>query len=395
MVTSIICEYNPFHNGHKYQIEKAREKGSAHIVAIMSGDVVQRGDVAIYSKHFRAKQAILNGADLVVELPAPFCISSAERFAKCGVYIADALGSDSLCFGCECGDLDILSKAAEFSSRLAASNGKSKESDQLKRLLKDGNSYPLALSKTAEVFAGKEVAEVFKSPNNTLAVEYLKAIKYSDITPMPILRKGAGHNDDLINGDYASASKIRELLKIGLLDHGLIPYKENYSELRDIKNMEKGILFSLIKMGKKKLREVPDCSGDLADRIVKALKTSNSYDELIANTKTKAFTLARIRRVIMYSVLGVKTSDFELIPYARVLAFNDRGTEILAKAKKLGKIEVSSSLKELEHKSTNNKRLAELGTRTSDFARMCQNIVSDEPNEYSVKIEKINIKSGV
>ncbi len=391
MITSIICEYNPFHNGHKYQIEKAREKGSTHIVAIMSGDTVQRGDVAIYSKHYRARQAILNGADLVIELPAPFCISSAEGFAKSGAHIAYALGSDCLCFGCECDDIDILKKAAELSGRLSEAEGKSKESEQVKKFLKEGNSYPLALSKTAEMLESREVAEVFNGPNNILAVEYLKAIKDTEIKPMPILRKGAGHNDDLLHGNIASSSKIRELLKSGVLDDSLLPLKENYTELRDIRNMEKGILFSLIKMDKKKLREVPDCNGDLADRIAKALKISKSYDELIQNSKTKAFTLARLRRVIMYAVLGIRSSDFDLMPYARVLAFNERGTEVLSKAKKLGRIDVSTSLKELEHKSKNNKRLAELDARTSDFAKMCQSVASNEPNEYSVKIEKINI----
>ena len=391
MITSIICEYNPFHNGHKYQIEKAREQGSTHIVSIMSGDVVQRGDVAIFSMHYRAKQAILNGADLVIELSAPFSISSAEGFAKNGVYIANAIGSDCLCFGCECDDLDVLTKAAELSKRLSESGVKSEESKQVKKLLKEGNSYPAALFKTAEMFAGKQTAEILNSPNNILAVEYLKAIQNTGINPMPILRRGAGHNDGSLHGDYASASKIREMLKSGLLDDGLLPYKGNYAELRDLKNMEKGILFSLIKMGKKKLREVPDCSADLADRITKALKISKGYDELVVNSKTKAFTLARIRRVIMYAVLGIKSSDFELTPYARVLAFNDRGTEVLSKAKGLGRIDISTSLKELEHKSKNNKRIAELDTRASDFARMCQSVVSDEPNEYSVKIEKTNI----
>lgn len=388
MITSIICEYNPFHNGHKYQIEKAREKGSTHIVAIMSGDVVQRGDVAIYSKHQRAKQAIQSGTDLVIELPSPFCISSAEGFAKSGVYIANALGSDCLCFGCECDDLDVLTKAAELSSRLSESDMKAKESEQLKKLLKEGNSYPLALSKTTEIFAGREVAQIFNGPNNILAVEYLKAIKDTEIKPMPILRKGAGHDDDLLHGDFASSSKIREFLKSGTIDDGLIPFNENDIEPRDIRNMEKGIMFSLMKMDKKKLKEVPDCSPDLADRITKALRISKSYDELIQNSKTKAFTLARIRRVVMYAVLGIKSSDFELLPYARVLAFNDRGTEVLSKAKGLGRIDISTSLKELEYKSENNKRLAELDVRTSDFAKMCQSVMSNEPNEYSVKIEK-------
>ena len=391
MITSIICEYNPFHNGHKYLIEKAREKGSTHIVSIMSGDAVQRGDVAIYSKHFRAKQAVLNGSDLVVELPAPFCISSAEGFAKSGVYIANALGSDCLCFGCENDYLNELEKAAELSGSLDETNVKSEESKHMKNLLKEGKSYPAALSETVKAFASRDVAEIFNSPNNILAVEYLKAVKGTQIKPMPILRKGAGHNDDYIHGDYASASKIRELLKSGTLDKGLLPYKENHADIRDIRNMEKGILFSLIKMGKKHLREVPDCSGDLADRIAKALKISQSYDDLLVNTKTRAFTLARIRRVIMYAVLGIKNSDFKLKPYARVLAFNNRGTEIISRAKKLGRIDISTSLKELEHRNNNNKRLAELDARTSDFAKMCQSVASNEPNEYSVKIEKINV----
>lgn len=390
MIASIISEYNPFHNGHKYQIQKAREMGASHIAAIMSGNVVQRGDTAIYSKHYRAKQALLGGADLVVELPAPFCISSAEGFAKSGVYIADALGSDALCFGCECNDLEMLCKAAEISTKLSYSDY-SEEIKTLKRFLKDGNSYPSALYKTAEMFAGKKIADVFNGPNNVLAIEYLKALNGTSIKPLPVLRNGAGHNDNTFDNGFASASKIREFLKSGFIDESLLPYKADYTKIRDIKNMEKGILFTLIKMDNKKLREVPDCSEDLADRIVKALKISKSYDELVLNTKTKAFTLARIRRVIMYAVLGIKKNDFELIPYARVLAFNDRGAEVLSKAKKLSKIDISTSLKKLEVKSENNKRLAELDLRTSNFALMCQSNISDEPNEYSVKIQKTKI----
>lgn len=389
MITSIISEYNPFHNGHKYQIQKAREQGATHIAAIMSGNAVQRGDIAIYSKHYRAKQALLNGADLVIELPAPFCLSSAEGFAKSGVYIADALGSDSLCFGCECDNLDILLKAAEFSKYLSESDEKNKDTETVKRLLKEGNSYPAALSKTAKMLAESQIAKVFDGPNNVLAVEYIKAIENTNIKPMPILRKGPGHNDGALHGDFASASKIRELLKNGLPDESLLPYSADYTNIRDIRNMEKGILFSLIKMGKRKLREVPDCNNDLADRILKAVKISGSYDELLLNVKTKAFTMARIRRVILYAVLGIESSDFNLTPYARVLAFNNRGTEILSHAKKLEKTDISTSLKELERKSENNKRLAELDVLTSKFAGMCQRVISDEPNEYSVKIEKI------
>lgn len=391
MITSIISEYNPFHNGHKYQIQKAREKGASHIVSIMSGNVVQRGDTAIYSKHFRAKQALLGGADLVIELPAPFCISSAEGFAKNGVYIADAIGSDSLCFGCECEDSELLYKASEFSSKLS-DFGNSRESEVLKGFLKEGNSYPLALFKTAETIYNKQVAEIFKGPNNVLAIEYLKALNNTNMKPMPVLRKGPYHDDNTLYGDFAGASKIRELLKSGSIDERLLPYKADFDTIRDIKNMGRGILFSLNKMNREELIKVPDCNKDIADRIIKALRISKSYDELIFNIKTKAFTLARIRRVIMYAVLGIKSSDFELVPYARILAFNDRGAEILSKAKGLSKIDISTSLKELELKSENNKRLAQLDVITGNFALMCQKSLSDLPNEYSVKIQKTNTK---
>lgn len=391
MIASIISEYNPFHNGHKYQIQKAREKGASHIVSIMSGNVVQRGDTAIYSKHYRARQALLGGADLVIELPTPFCISSAEGFAKNGVYIADAIGSDSLCFGCECDDSELLYKASEFSSKLS-DFGNSRESEVLKGFLKEGNSYPLALFKTAETIYNKQIAEIFKGPNNVLAIEYLKALNNTNMKPMPVLRKGPYHDDNTLYGDFACASKIRELLKSGFIDERLLPYKADFDTIRDIKNMERGILFSLNKMSREELIKVPDCNKDIADRIIKALRISKSYDELIFNIKTKAFTLARIRRVIMYAVLGIKSSDFELVPYARILAFNDRGAEILSKAKWLSKIDISTSLKELELKSENNKRLAQLDVITGNFALMCQKSLSDLPNEYSVKIQKTNTK---
>ncbi len=389
MITSIISEYNPFHNGHKYQILKAREQGAEYIAAIMSGDAVQRGDTAIYSKHFRAKQAVLNGADLVVELPVPFCISSAEGFARAGVFIAQALGSNSLCFGCEEDNLSLLLKAAEFSKKLSE-KADTPEKLTLKKLLREGNSYPSAASITASVMYGEELSGILEEPNNILAIEYLKALEGSGLKPMPILRKSAGHNDNIIHGEYACASKIRELLRNGSDVSGLIPYEADYCGIRNIKNMEKSILFSLIKMSREELISVPDINGDLADRIIKALKTARSYDELIFNIKTKTFTLSRIRRALLYAVLGIKKSDFKLVPYIRVLAFNNRGAEILASAKSKGMTDISTSLKQLEGVSENNKRLVRLDLRTSEFARLCCSDIGNEPSEYSVRIEKTN-----
>ena len=155
----IICEYNPFHNGHLFQLNRAHEMGATHITAVMSGNFVQRGDAAVCSKFVRAKAAVSSGADLVIELPVPFAISSAENFARGGILLLDGLGCvDGISFGCECDDLDLLKRAAEFSEEFA-------HSDEAIALMNSGKSFPAALS----ALCPNELKSVLESPNNILA----------------------------------------------------------------------------------------------------------------------------------------------------------------------------------------------------------------------------------
>ena len=172
-IAGIVAEYNPFHNGHKYQIQATRQAGAEGIVAVMSGDCVQRGSAAVFSKYDRAQAAIRNGADLVIELPCPFSCSNSEVFARSAVRLLAGLGEDvvtTLSFGCESGDRNALEQAAEISAML-------ENSQQVRELLSQGKSYPQAMYEASIGLYGRTAEEIFSTPNNVLAVEYIKAAK--------------------------------------------------------------------------------------------------------------------------------------------------------------------------------------------------------------------------
>ena len=190
-VYGIIAEYNPFHNGHAYQIEETRKNGATHIAAIMSGNYVQRGDVAMIDKFARARAAVEGGVDLVVEMPTVYSIASAGHFARAGVMMLGALGCvDGISFGSECGDLELLKNAA-----MASLNMSSKENMEakVKPFMEKGMSFPAAMQQAIAIENGPMIASVFDSPNNTLAVEYLKAMKLLklDFDIFTVKRKGA------------------------------------------------------------------------------------------------------------------------------------------------------------------------------------------------------------
>lgn len=209
-IYGIVAEYNPFHNGHKFQIDDIRKKaGDCAIVSVMSGNYVQRAETAVMSKYARAKAALLGGVDLVLELPMPYAISSAERFAYSSVHILNSLGAvTDISFGSECGSISILRKAVEA---LYDENVNLK----LKAELKNGVSYPAARFAAVRDVFGAETAAVLSEPNNILAVEYIKALKAlsSDMKPHTVKRTGASHDSDEYVGNIASASKIRELIR--------------------------------------------------------------------------------------------------------------------------------------------------------------------------------------
>lgn len=339
-VAAIICEYNPFHNGHKFHIEETRRKtGADAVLAIMSGNFVQRGDVALFPKKLRSQAAICGGADLVLELPVPFATGSAEFFAQGAVSTLDALGIiDYLSFGAECNNAENLHELAALFA-----NEPPEFTNLIKLYSKDGLSFPAARAKATTEFAGADAGEILSSPNNILGIEYCKALLKlnSKIKPCVIERTGVGHDTEVTNGNIASASFIRKLLTDDSYDKAFSFMPEFAKEifenqpLHSIKTIEKAILCELIKTPVDKLREISDIAEGLENRIKDAALSSNSLDELIESVKTKRYTHSRVRRIILSAFLGITDSNRKAPPrYIKILDHNETGQKLIAAAKK-------------------------------------------------------------
>ncbi len=209
MATAIICEFNPFHNGHAYLLSEAKRLTGEPNLAIMSGSFTQRGEAAVCDKFTRAGAALRHGADLVVELPTAFAVANAERFAQGGVRIAKSFTDvNTLAFGCETDNLDAL-RAAAAAIRSERVNA------LIAAEMRGGGYYPRALEEALRAVCGEEVAAAVSSPNNILAVEYIRALEGTEIRPLPVMRQGAAHDSDKTSGGFASASYIRSLLREG------------------------------------------------------------------------------------------------------------------------------------------------------------------------------------
>lgn len=335
-IVGIVAEYNPFHNGHKMHILETKKAigGDVGIVCCMSGDFVQRGEPAIFSKHARAKAAIAGGADLILELPLPWSLSSAESFAAGAVGILGEIGCvDYLSFGSECGEVNPLYTVA--SALLNPSI-----SEEIKEELKTGVSYARARQTVLTRNIG-ELAAVLESPNNILATEYIKSLIINDyeIKPITFLRFGAGHDDDSDDEQFRSASYIRADILSGASVSDFIPAAVLEIINSEIKNGRGPIstekmelmLLSLLRMKNRDVFDnVPDATEGLNNRLYMHAKTAESWDALTNKTKSKRYAMSRIRRMAMCASLGIKSEDKEGIPpYTRVLAFNEKGREIL------------------------------------------------------------------
>lgn len=318
-IAGIIAEYNPFHKGHEYHINMTRNLTEAEgIVAVLSGNFVQRGEAAVCDKYARAQIAIEGGADLVVELPCVYACQSAEFFAKGGVGILEKMGCDYISFGMESEDLQELIEIAK-----KVKNPDEDFKDRLADALKEGVSYPKALSKAL----GTDVVD---TPNNVLAIEYLKAIE--SLKPIGIRRKGSFHDQP------GSASDVRERLGRGEDVGGLVP-KYTANILKGKKQPDKGIFESLVlyklrTMSAEEISRLPDVTEGLENRIKEGALNSKTFDELCEFVKTKRYTMARIRRIFVNALLGITKDDLGLPPqYIRVLGMNETGMKILADLK--------------------------------------------------------------
>ena len=329
----IICEYNPLHLGHKKQLDLVRRQNAdGGIVCLMSGNYVQRGAPAVFDRSLRAQAAIRSGADLVLELPVTVSLSSAEGFAAGGVQILSSL-CDALCFGAETADAAALTHTArvllsyEFPPALRAR-------------LEEGLSFPAARA-AALADLGLD-SSILATPNNILAVEYCKAIlaQGCDMVPFPICREGSYH-DETPDENNPSATAVRQLMVAGQDWSAYIPHQAREvfdgAAVHTLSAGERAILARLRTMTDAEFESLPYGSEGLWRKLMHSARQETTLEQIAAATKSKRYTRSRIDRMILCAFLGLSADDLNAPPpYARVLAFNDRGREILNKAKKDG-----------------------------------------------------------
>lgn len=332
-VTGIICEYNPLHLGHKKQLDIIRTAyPDGGIVCLMSGNYVQRGAPAILDKGLRAKAAIECGADLVLELPITASLSSAEGFAREGVRILGGF-CDRLCFGAETADKDAL---------LATAKALLQDDfpETLHRELDKGLSFPAARQKALETMGLS--GNILSQPNDILAIEYCKAILSLGLTmePMVIAREGSYHNADA-DAQNPSATAVRDLMLQDKDWENFVPEaaKEIFTEatFHQLAAGEQAILYRLQTMTDEEYEQLPYGSEGLWRKLMQNARTLATLEDIISATKSKRYTRTRLDRMVMCAFLGLTQQDLDSsAPYTRVLAFNDRGREILKSARETG-----------------------------------------------------------
>ncbi len=340
--TGIIAEYNPFHNGHKYHLEKAKEiTGCDYLVVVMSGDYTQRGTPAIYSKYVRAKAALLAGADLVLEMPVYGSVASAPDFASCGVNILEATGiCNHLFFGSESGDIDLLQKQAN-----ALSTESAEISNKIKNGLKSGLSWP-----DARANAFGESNTVASLPNDILGVEYLQSLNKigSQITPITLKRNDPGYHSEEKAGKFASATAARKAILENDLDFLLeVLPDEHFQSLSDDPcppiTFDDCSLLLCEKLLTKSLEQLFQVSGmpeDLARKLYKHKLDFHSASKLVAERKDRNYTYTRINRCLINTMLEITKTDtaifkeYSSAPWLRILGFRKDASLLLSELKK-------------------------------------------------------------
>lgn len=393
-VSGIICEYNPFHNGHLHHIKETRKNGATHIVAVMSGNFVQRGDTAVMDKLDRARLAVRSGADLVIELPVQYSLASAQKFAEGAVWLLNNLGVVSeLSFGSECGDIEKLQKALKVVEYIAVA-----KADTIKGIMEKGYTYPRALSSVIDG-VDESISDIIEQPNNMLAIEYLRAINKfsSSIKPFTVARRGTAHDGMKAGGEYASAAYIRECLGKGYgaelirdfttpLWADAIAKAIQRGEISSLKRLERVLLYKLRTTNVQEIAQISDVGQGLENRIY-AARMAGSIEELMFTVKTKRYTMARIKRILLSLLIGIKKSDMDNLPtYGRILAINERGQEILAAAKGRAKIPYATSISKLSQVDEVSKRFAELEIKASDVYGLSLEKVNSAEKDYRAKI---------
>ena len=391
-VTGIIAEYDPFHNGHSYHIKKAKEMtGADVIVVVMSGHFTQRGMPAFFSRDARVRMAVDGGADLVIELPYIYACNSSHEFARGAAGILNGIGCvDALVFGAETDDMDTLGKAAR-----AAAGTDDRSSAYIKEEMKNGVSYPEALTRSVEKIYGAQTAAVLREPNNLLGIEYMKALRElgSGIKPFIVGRRSAAHGESLemlherkqeqriASGTavrkavYAGGARAAEMLVPDTSFSIISGYERSsgfsFTEYRDKikKNMFELLKYKIITSDESELAEVYGVAEGLENRLKSCISGAEDIDGLIDSVKSKRYTRARISRTLMHLLINLRTTDFETLHEtycARVLGFSPTGGKLLRLMSESSAIPVFSNLSRLDKRSPEAARILKYDMRASD-----------------------------
>ena len=377
MITGVIGEFNPFHNGHKYILQEAKKRTKCdYMIVAMSGDFVQRGAPAIIDKAVRVKAALNNGADLVLQIPVIFSTATAELFALGAVALLHEAGVDTLAFGCETDDEESLRKLADFFVHETP-----EYSIKLRNLLKEGKSYPAARAiAAASCIDDERVSDILDGPNNILAIEYIKAMIRLNLNMRicPIKRTKVGHHALVVKDNFASATALRKAIlstdyqsdRLGIKTPTKILFKgiKAYIPKNTVKdvinelyahqpisedNMTLLLKYKLLNLQARGVGDYLEGTRDLSNRIYKNLDNYDSISELCAALNTKEMTYARLSRLMIHIILGIKQESMDYlkenpIPYIRVLGFRRDSSILLGMLKEHAHTQIVTSVKEAE-----------------------------------------------
>lgn len=382
-VVGIIAEFNPLHTGHKYLIDAAKKQGA--VAVALSGNFVQRGDVAVADKYVRTRAALMCGADIVAEIPVSYAMSTAQNFALGGISVLKALGCGSLMFGSECGSAGELERAADT---LCGSDYGSR----LKCELAAGVTFAAARERASGLENG-----ILSNANNNLAVEYITAARAlgADMKFLTVKRQGAGHDSADAENGFASASLLRKKLIGGDREFCRRYIPENVFPLfgcdgiADIKRIDRAILAVLRLKTPEDFKKLPDISEGIENKLFSAIRVASSTEELYNTVKVKRYTMARIRRLALSLFLRIDDSLFmKQPPYVRILGFNKRGEELLRQCAPKSEIPIVTRVSQIERLGDGAKRLFAAECRASDMFGLALPVPRPCGSEYTAKIIK-------
>jgi len=374
----IIAEYNPFHNGHEYHLKAAKElSGADCAIVVMSGDFVQRGEPAMFDKHLRAKWALENGADMVLLLPTAFSIASAQAFASGGVGILHGTGIvNHIAFGSESGNTTALQAAAKTADD---------ESDEFRLLIKanldSGLSYPDARARAWQQYTGEET--LLSSPNDILGIEYIRALNAlnSAIQPVAVPRTGPGHDSAELTEGFASASAIRNGLLSGTFPPGLVPddvHKDIIAAIdvglapRTLNNLSRETVYALRRMTKEQLASLPDVAEGLENLLYSACRQCSDINSLLAQVKSRRYTMARLKRICMCALLGLYGNPMDKLDglYIRVLGIRKDSMHLLSQMNERAALPIVTRFADAEQLNPAQMNMLQTDLLASDVSAM-------------------------